>query len=256
VIPKASCEECAKITKSFEQSVARDMLHAHRTQLGYRTRHKHERPTHFPLDFHMGDKVERRLIPVGSLPQVPVIMPIFDSPLMLQRKEPTGPVVYRMWTCSVSQTNPDQKQRIEAIKTADVNSISISLKINLNDFMRMLAKIAHCHVVSFYGDKVREKSILPDFILGKNNNPHYVVGSCGTPIFQAIDRPEIGWLSEDGIFDGGDRRFLTVKIELLRYLYRTSDYASIPLPAYWVVVCQANDDIVESVLGSVARKGH
>ena len=160
VLPKASCESCSRITGEFERRVARDMLWAHRVQMGYRTRHKDEKPSQLTIDVHTKGGIEHRKIPIENSPTLPVIMPILEPPDILLGKPPKESAAFCGWIWYQPQDSTPQKERLAAIHGNVAKSISVDLNVNLNGLMRMLAKIAHCHATARYGQKV--KSYLPD----------------------------------------------------------------------------------------------
>ena len=54
VIQKASCPNCADITKKFEQNIARDLWGDARISFDAPSRRKKERPSHITLSVHGG----------------------------------------------------------------------------------------------------------------------------------------------------------------------------------------------------------
>ena len=107
----------------------------------------------------------------------------------------------------------------------------------------MLAKIAHAGIVAMFGANAIPSDLAP-IILGTDRCFRHVVGGTTTPCAHLPD--ETHWGFEPGIYDRGDRRFLTVKIELFRFLFLPSIKAG-KGPVYWIVVCPADDRIASIV---------
>lgn len=63
ILPKSSCEICAKITAEFEKDVLRGMFLEARTSLGLKTRNKEHRPALLPLITKKDGKEEVLLLP-------------------------------------------------------------------------------------------------------------------------------------------------------------------------------------------------
>ena len=254
MLPKSSCEKCREITREFEEVCAREMIGAHRAQFGYRS--SSGKPLSKELEFqvHKAGTVSKKKVEASGAPLVPVIAPFFPAPGILRRVPPSDEGEFRPWTCAVNQNEPDQKRRIEMIHQNQAELISFRVNFNPIIFMRVLAKIAHAGAISVYGaDKVR--SFLPDYILGRDPNLPYVVGSKPTE-FPHSGNDHLHSLVEFGIYDAGDARYLTVAIELFRYLYTGPSARGDRLPPYWIVVSEASDDLVQAVSGPGGQKDH
>lgn len=254
VLGEASCGNCAKITQHFEKICARDVYGPHRLQFGYRSRHKHERPTHVSLGIHAKGRRADRAVPIEALPTLPLVAPVFKIPGALSRSQPTHVARYRPWVWSVDQEDVEQKRRLTAIHENAAEQISIREKINVNALMRLLAKISYAGAIAEYGE-TNVSSPLPDYILGRDKNLPYFVGSSPNRS-NTQGPPEMAWTVEFGIYDGGDKRYFTAKIELFRYLYTTPGYKGDRCMPYWVVISEANDELSELVLDPGARRGH
>lgn len=244
---KASCHICASITKKFEQIVTHSVLGQHRIQFDYRTRHPKERPDHIELSRVTKSGEQTHRIPVAQSPIVPVFMPVFSAPRFISRLPPTDEFEHQIWAWFPDYQN--QADRLNIINTPGSDDIlGSNININAPAVMKLAAKIAHCFAYVLYD--ISPPSILPDYILGRNKFIHNVVGSSLTAI-ESNQPGGVGWLAEDGIYDAVDKRFYTVKVELL---YLCADGKGGRLPPYWVVVCEANDDLAELVLGCHARR--
>ena len=236
VLQKSSCTNCSHITRDIEQDVARKMLGTMRTQFEFPTRRKKDRPNHSPLSIRRGTQRQDIAVPMDKSPTSPVGLPVLPPPLILSNVEPlTGPTEIEMQIWTVEPIG-DQEERFKALLGPEGGSVSVEMNFPFRSFFRMLAKIAHAAAVAQFGiDSF--KPLLRDHILGTARlDISHVVGGW-TKITAA--RPEMPWAIESGIYDCQDRRYLTMKIEPLRYFQA---------PCYWVVVAEAPDELVMKVL--------
>jgi hypothetical protein len=229
VILKASCTTCSEITRDFEQSVSRRMLGPMRLQFGFRTRRKKERPSTIRVDVHHNQRIEPRHVPIEDSPTLPVVLPKFGMPGILESGLQTigfGNIL-DLWIWE-AKPEGEQQRRLEGVHKQIATALSVRYVLDFKAFCRMLVKIAHSATIAHFGpDHV--VSILPEYILGKNDALRFVVGGSPVPIVQAT--PEMGWCIETGTYQAREM-YLTIKIELFRFLNS---------PTYWVVVGPVSD---------------
>jgi hypothetical protein len=173
VLPKASCETCADITKKFEQTVARTIYGPYRVKQGFRTRRKKDRPKALPL-YTVDDK--------GA--EIKIDTPIHDYPNIFIAIEAPPPGV--LLGVKPTDRNPELKLSLKGDPAAvnrAMDSLSIEQMITKHSFewsafFRQLAKIGHCYAFACTRGKKYE-SLLPDIILGKSQHLSHYVGGAG-----------------------------------------------------------------------------
>jgi hypothetical protein len=180
--------------------------------------------------------------------------PVFDHPGILVGRTPKEDITFKPWVWMPDQ-NDEKQKALQNVHRNSADRVSINVQIEPAAFMRMLAKIAHAGATAEHGLSLT-KSLLPKYILGQDNHLDEVVGSWPeNPISGHAELSQLdqqGWLVEFGVWNRGDKRFMTAKIELFRYLYIRGEAAD-RLPAYWIVIAEADQPLVNSVLGSPSR---
>ena len=83
VLPQASCEPCANITKNFERACLRTSMGEFRIRQKMPTRRKKERPSSLPYTVVKQDNtVETIILPAHHLPSVLVLMKLIPPTLL------------------------------------------------------------------------------------------------------------------------------------------------------------------------------
>lgn len=178
ILPKSSCKTCAAITGKTEQFCLRPMLGNLRIRLKLPTRRPKERPTELPIEFiRVNGAREKEIVPANEVPFV-CLGYRFPAPGILRGVIPTqdyetGELVAKFINEGVSKYMSPEGQKVK-IGT-----------INILEFTRMLAKIAHSYAVAEYG-LGSFVPLLPNLILGKSNLAPYLVGNIdtGTPLLK------------------------------------------------------------------------
>src|SRR6266404_6341033 len=179
VLEKGSCADCGKITTKFECAYARDSILAARTALGMRSkRSKSKRPTAFPMTFQKGEVVQEFNVPVAEHFSLITLIDIGPpgaaqagpNVLGLRNKE------YRFRFVHVHPT-----EHVEYLmQKYDADSVSVDFQLDINGFLRLIAKIAYCQAVYQLGiQNIRNVCVIPA-ILGESNDIWQWVGSDGT----------------------------------------------------------------------------
>lgn len=245
VLAKASCEICAKITREFEQKVAREMFGAFRAQFGLpsSTHKKGGGIRIVPLDIEKAGKQHTEHFPAHDMPIVPVLMPLYPSPGILSNRAPSVGFPPQL-DCLIwrpSKKKQRQGSVIEELVTPQVSGVWHTINISEDAFCRMLAKIAHAATIAHYGLGA-VPSFLADYILGRNQAFLHVVGCSPDPCGHISDH--VPWGIEFGTFNRGDQHFSTVKIELFRFLFLSSIKDGRG-PTYWVTVGPADQRLTK-----------
>ncbi len=171
----ASCLDCAKITRSFEQHVARNIYGHLRIHLNIQTRRSHERPIELPI-IVVKEGVETRLnLPINEHPYF-MILPVWEPPGLLRSEQPQ--VMFTGLTSHMYWYAPPTIQKTLSVRDFEPFAIApAEYKIDVNQFARAIAKIAYCDAIARYGLEEFRPLALPDLILGKYTGISYFVGS-------------------------------------------------------------------------------
>lgn len=178
VLGKASCQPCGRITSKFEGDYARDSLLPMRTAWNLRSkRSKKKRPTEFPMRF-IKDGLEQTInVPVADhyslIPMVEIGPPGYYP-------EATHPLGLKSGQCALNPFRIRPDEHIDyLIDKYGTDKIEIDYQIDINGFLRMIAKIAYCMTVWRFGlSGIKEVYVIPA-ILGKTKDVAHWVGSDG-----------------------------------------------------------------------------
>lgn len=173
ILPKASCQRCAKITSQVEQFCLRPMLGNFRLRMQFPTRHKKQRPDQLFLEFVDAEgRKHFHPITADTLPLV-CIGYRFHAPELLRGKQPSnqfeGALIARFVEQEIKQLAPSGKERL---KFATVNDLT---------FSRMLAKIAHAYAMAELGAQAF-RPLLPAIILGHSSQAPFLIGGDESPM--------------------------------------------------------------------------
>ena len=185
----ASCRQCRDETHAFEGQCCNTMFKALRVHRAIRTRRPKKRPTHLPVLVGVtphGAPFEE--IPVDHAPEF-AQFPIFGPPLILTNEYSFDRVDYQ--GAVVCLTTKDAKARQQQLQAEGRPGALAYAEIPLGQFMRALAKIAHCYVASQVGLN-GFRPLLQDVILGREHPPYYVGGKGSLPLFVPDPGPNAG----------------------------------------------------------------
>ncbi len=169
VLQKASCVQCADITKRFEQDVARDLWGAARAAYNAPTRRKNERQKSFKLKDPKGFAPDIE-VPASEYPAFMVFYVMQIAGILLG-DEPTKNRS-REWQLV---TITDQA-RIDAFVAKHPERLTGTFKNVPQSFGRLIAKIGYCQVLTALEPGDFKPICLP-YIIGKKSNISFVVGS-------------------------------------------------------------------------------
>lgn len=178
VLQKASCDACGKITTRFERDYARTSMLAARTAMNMRSkRSKKKRPTEFPMRIKRQGKVETINVPIEDhytlIPMIEVGPPGFWPGI-------THPLGLETGQCRLNPFRLRDDEHVQYLKQKyGAEEISVDFEINVNGFLRMIAKIGYCMTVWRYGlNAIGENFIVPFILEGGEDIAQYV-GSDG-----------------------------------------------------------------------------
>jgi hypothetical protein len=167
LLPKASCGDCGKVTSAFEGRVAGGMFKAFRAKINAPTRSKVGHPTEFPTTFFDLTTVstQRKLLSIGEIPGFLQVMYI-DHEAGLVSKKPTSPIVHVEFGWVSNSAVSDSKDR-------DFQK-SVHCDLNIEAFVRMLAKIGHAYVWAELGGEGWEPLLVPLIISAKGKWENFI----------------------------------------------------------------------------------
>lgn len=205
-LPKASCEECAKITKGFEGSCLQGTLGSFRAKLNLKSRRKPKSTFEKTMIFRENDRTENKTVPLAELPTSCLGFNWQEAGLLRHIEPATefeGELVVRYPKGEVEK----YLREGEGIKLGRVRPL---------DYARMLAKIAHSYAVARFGESSFEP-LLPNLIIGKDAHaPHLVGGDkSGAPL---NDQPQTLHDIYPQACDIGDVPYLLIGLRLFAFM--------------------------------------
>lgn len=203
ILEKGSCGDCAKITSKFEGDYARISMLPARTALKMKSkRSKSKRPTEFPI----------RIVKAGQ--EQIINVPIDDHYAVIPLVEIGPPGQYPNSSHASGLSAGEYKLTVLPVREEEhiqylaqkyeSDEMSVDFEINVEGFLRMIAKIAYCTIVWKYGlSGMRERYVVPA-ILGTSNDIWRWVGSDGKQeIYNEMknmktDHIVTTWFTEEG----------------------------------------------------------
>lgn len=169
ILPKASCQKCAKITTKIEGHCLGGMLRNFRVRIGMQSRQP--RPSKLPL--HITTKsgaTKIEYIPVEDYPAV-LTLPHYPVPGILDDRPATKRSDIRSWYVA-------NVKNLELVYEPYGGKSWTVTRYKPIKFSQMLAKIAHAHAIATSGTKMlgEFEPLLPEFIIGDPDDPCYLVG--------------------------------------------------------------------------------
>lgn len=223
VLPKASCNSCAKITGQFENNFLRITSGQLREMLDAPTRGKSARTGRCEL------AVFERLTDGQLRPMnYSIVYPIDEAPIFYPAIVLPPPGIL-----SNNTPGPGHDIAVRPLlmnKSASLSGISQDRRVYLGKFrpadtLRQLIKIAYGYAIGVLG-ATGFKPIVQELILGKSEEFLHVLGC-----FSEESPPDGKMVSlEQGYAEVGGNRYVVVKIRI---------YGQLPTPTYCVVVGEA-----------------
>ena len=216
VIEKASCLNCADITKKFEQDVARELWGDARISYNAPSRRKKNRPTHIQLrDPDLPNRVVK--VRYSDYPAPFVFYKMGKAGLLAGLHESIDTSSAWQFSTIVDEARANTFQEDFGIK------LSAKFRHVPNSFARMLAKIGYGQVLASLDPGEFEPICLP-YIIGSKSNLSFIVGG-------SMDVPppdvDIGYNLQTISIGDSNRILLVTHLRL---------YANNHTPVYHVVV--------------------
>jgi hypothetical protein len=158
VLPEASCEGCGRETSGVESQCTNNMLDTARHALGLRVRRHHKTRDTLPVYDQRGPRPKAEKIPVADHPSVLFLFGFFMAELLI----PLPPTEHFGGKIAMRPLVPDMAERVQRLG----KRISLTRGFSAIPFARMLAKIAHSHLVAKLGLGAF-RPLLIELILGR-----------------------------------------------------------------------------------------
>lgn len=171
VLPKASCKDCADITKEIEGQVLRGFMLQARAAADFPTRHPENRPRKFDIKIAKDGSQEGGQLAVEDNLNL-LHMPLFKSPGFWEGvTDVEGIEIYG--TETVYFGRPPE----EIVAELGAQTLTVEQELQYHAFARMIGKIAFAFSVAELGlETIKEAYVLPS-VLGRKSDIGRWVGS-------------------------------------------------------------------------------
>jgi len=218
VLPKSSCQPCAKETGRIEQILLRGSLWPARVFRDLKSRTKHrDAPKTYPVTAVVKNRDSRLLIPLEKLP-ILIPFPVFAPPRVISGKPLANGIDVSGVDTILFGKRPEQ-----LAGELGASELRIGKRENPNVFARVLAKVAYSFA---YAEgalaELAEPSPVVPAILGKSGNIGNWVG-----ILDHSNRSNPQTLHRIDLMYEEQRRLLLAEVQL---------FADSPTPSYVVVL--------------------
>jgi len=180
ILPKASCEKCAKITSEFERDVLKNLFLDARVSLGLKTRKPEDKPKFLDQTVIIDEKKVVLKLPPNQHFTTACLLE-YPLPAYIDGRnynEEVKPIA-----CSIISLKDSPDDLIEKYNASGIE-IKAVLK-NVYSFPRLLAKIAYGFTVAQFGLDNIEKSFLPKIIIDEDKKICNYVGTCTDKIIRS-----------------------------------------------------------------------
>jgi hypothetical protein len=166
VLPLASCKQCAATTSRDELKVMRGFMSDARLVAGLPTRRKKQRPTIKSHEFYDQEKT-RKMVQLGIPDSIGFLhLPVLEEGSYMSRNSPSkGARIRGLETIKFGG------DVLGCLQANGATEFKEQVKIDVNAFIRMLAKIAYGYFVSQRGLFPREESPALASAMGQIDNP-------------------------------------------------------------------------------------
>lgn len=211
LLPLASCRSCAEITSSIERAVQRRVFGPLRIHLGMPTRRPNDRPETLPVTARFSDGSEAILeVPIS---EHPLICSLFEMSPPRILSAPTDGDRKIFVTFPGGWELADRQLKTLATKV-HASEVTIESAPASGEFKIMLAKIAHCLTIAWFGFG-GFSPFLPEFIRRRDFQAlDLYVGASQEP---ALEQPCAHWI-EARYVRRGRQKLIVVKLSLFGFL--------------------------------------
>ena len=223
VLPKASCEACAKVTSRIEHGLLRGEMHQVRAALSFTTRRAKEMPTEFPLLVTRGGKEEVRQTPLRDH-LIVMPLPLYAPPAFLKEYDYekgialTGMQIIRLGD-----------EPAELLKRHVADKVGLQARLDHNLFARFLSKIAYASAVAELGAKAMGPVyVLPTIFGDMSESGRWIGSSDGVLAPESATTQHVCMVQTNRMSDEhGAKSTVVVLLKL---------FANLPTPGYAVIV--------------------
>jgi len=225
VLPKASCDDCAKITGRTEGQVLRGFALDARTALGFQTRRPKNVPKTFRLGVIRGGQEEIIDVPIGDHAVV-LPLPLYPEPAYFQEQKGDHSYGGGIGLSGIVTVWVSDREQVR--KKFNADEIFIEQIVDHISFAKMLAKIGFCQAVAQFGRDAMEEGYVLPAILGARDDIGKWVGSSGHVLSPA---PGVGHqIYAEKLHRPGPMREETLIVAYIRLFSRVAS------PMYLVIV--------------------
>ncbi|MDM4769043.1 HNH endonuclease [Solimonas sp. SE-A11] len=169
IFPKASCVACQKVTRGFNEAIARSMYGRMRIRLNVPTRKPKERPTELSILAIRRDGTEREvMVPAELYPRCYTVFK-FKRAGILSDKYPAT------FDRELRNSSEDMAELVKQGYVQPDEDIGIIEHVRVDAFCEQLAQIGHAHTVAMMGMDSFEP-LLPPLILGNDKRYFQLIG--------------------------------------------------------------------------------
>lgn len=178
VLPRSSCDDCARLTSQFEMRVLRGFLDRGRRAMGIKGRKGHKRPAVDTLTqtfIQADESISDQDVPWNEGIKV-MHLPVFVLPAFLDSRRAMDPAASQLEVMALDTLHFGVGQG-ELVREYQAQGVRFEDRMDLWAFVKMLAKIAHSYHVAAHGLFPLEQSPLVPIILGKRSDALNWVGT-------------------------------------------------------------------------------
>ena len=212
ILLDVSCPACREITRKFEEDFLRSDLGHFRAQANFPTRKKKERPTHKILT-HELDGSEVRI----DLKDLPTVLPVIKFPgvpgIILDK--PAEPIQYRHSLLAILDTRLERAAKEHSDR-------SFEYTLHPEQFIRVLAKIAHGFVFATFDMQSIRPMLLDVILKGDLSQAGYLIGKGDKDLESDVATHMCEWV----IFrnNNQDRFLIGARIKLFSIIKKAPTY--------------------------------
>lgn len=171
ILTDASCSTCETITGRFEQRIARGFMRDSRVVGNFPTRNKRDRPTHLPLTLRRGGETFTVLVPAAQHPGI-LHLPLFRPAAVLTNQQRGVGLHVEGWEAIQFGPSP-----AAALLSHNAEELIISVRWDVSDYARLLAKVAYGFLIAQCGPVDRDRVPVLPLILGTADDASDWIGS-------------------------------------------------------------------------------
>jgi len=174
ILEKASCLDCANVTKNFEGYLGRKVFGDFRTHAGTQTRNKKDRPSSLQAKITLRGREFVREFDVGDHPFF-TSFPVLPVAGILSGDQPRRE--YKWVNAHVFHSIPPNIRETLGMHSHEKATLHYpDITVDTNKFARAIAKIAYCTAVMKWGIGGFRPLIIRQLILGEYPFVPYLVG--------------------------------------------------------------------------------